>query len=178
MSRFANLSERLSADIPDPTRPYDEEDESTANPTEGKKKKEKPMADESVSAEAHAKAVADAKIEATAAANARYSAVLASDEYQGREALATNLLGNASMDANAIIGALAAAPRIEPTAIDADAAAKAAEAAARDEMKAALAETGNSDVEGIGGDSSKPDAKAEADSVWAKAYKLNEKGVK
>jgi len=77
----------------DPTRPEDEEDESTANHKEGTKKKEKPMADEPVSAAEHASAIADATAKATEAANARFSAVLASEHYKGREALATNLLG-------------------------------------------------------------------------------------
>ena len=177
--RFANLSERLGADIPTyPPRTNDGEDVTTADHTEGNQEKEKPMADEPVSAADHASALAVATAKATQEANARYSAVLASDEYKGREALATNLLGNASMDANAIIGALAAAPRIEPAAIDAEAIAAPAEVAARDEMKVAIAETGNSDVEGIGGASSKPDAKAEIDGTWSKAYNLDEKGVK
>ena len=127
MSRFANLSERLSADLPkDPKRPEDEDEEdmSTADREEGKKKKEKPMADNTVSAEDHASALADATAKATAAANARFNAVISSDHYKGREALATNLLGNASMDADAIIAALATAPKAETSAVDADAAAR------------------------------------------------------
>lgn len=123
MSRFANLSERLSADLPkDPTRQdYDEEDESTADPKEGKKKKEKPMAEDTVTAEDHASALADATAKATAAATARVNAVIASEHYKGREALATNLLGNAALDADAIISALAAAPKSGASDSDADA---------------------------------------------------------
>lgn len=127
MSRFANLSERLSADLPkDPNRPDDEDDDdmSNANREEGKKKKEKPMADNTVSAEEHASALADATAKATAAANARFNAVIGSEHYKGREALATNLLGNASMDADAIIAALATAPKAETSAVDADAEAR------------------------------------------------------
>ena len=167
MSRFANLSERLSADLPkNPTRPdEDEEDMSNANREEGKKKKEKPMADNTVSAEEHASALADATAKATAAANARFNAVIGSEHYKGREALATNLLGNASMDADAIIGALATAPKAEKSDADAD-------AAARAEVKANIDKNANSGIqpsqETIAPQDEGPSAQA-IESGWSKA---------
>jgi hypothetical protein len=161
----------------DPTRPEDEEDETTADPTEGKKKKDKPMADEPVSAADHASAIADATAKATAAANARFSAVLASNEYKGREALATALLGNASMDAPAIITALAAAPNAE-----------AAPAATAEDLKAAeekgaqaamlAAQAGDKDSNLEDGNGAKPDTRAASDALWATAYGLDKEGVK
>jgi hypothetical protein len=161
----------------DPTRPEDEEDESTANHKEGTKKKEKPMADEPVSAAEHASAIADATAKATEAANARFSAVLASEHYTGREALATNLLGNASMSAEAIIGALAASPKTETSSAPSqDDLAAAEERGAQKAMKSAQEGDKNSGLED--GEGNKPDARAEADSVWTKAYGLNEKGTK
>lgn len=139
MSRFANLSERLSADLPkDQTRQdYDEEDESTADPKEGKKKKEKPMAEDTVTAAEHASALADATAKATAAATARVNAVIASEHYKGREALATNLLGNAALDADAVISALAASPNAGTSDGDAD---------AREVMQNNINKNGNSGI--------------------------------
>lgn len=141
MSRFANLSTRLSADLPKgPTRPdEDEEDDCNADREEGTKKKDKPMADNTVSAEEHASALADAAAKATQAANARFSAVLASDEYKGREALANNLLGNAALDADTIISALAAAPKAEKSSSEGD-------EGARSEMKNAIDRNANSGI--------------------------------
>lgn len=94
-----------ASDDPDPEYPEDEpEDEQEPA---SKKKDKKPMTNESETEAAIAKAKADA----TTAANARFSAVLASAEFAGRETLAQTLLAQEALDADAIIAALAAAPK-------------------------------------------------------------------
>lgn len=97
--------------------------------------------------------------DAFAQVNARFQTVLASEEYAGREQLAHTLLGNASLSADNIIAALAAAPSPNAKAGD-------AEAAARAEMKSALAETSNSNIDA---NTPKPGAAANATAIWDKA---------
>lgn len=94
--------------------------------------------------------------DAFAQVNARFQTVLASDEYKGREQLAHTLLGNASLSADAILAALAAAPSPTVNAGTADDAALA-------EMRAAIASTGNSNIDA---NAPAPGAAAKAASVW------------
>ncbi len=134
MSRFANLSERLSADLPaDPTRPEDEEDET---PTVSKKEKDKDMSEEID------KAKAEGRSEGFKAANERMNAVFASEHYEGREAQAKAMLAK-DMSAADIIDILAATPKVEQAAVSDDVADK----AARDEMKSNIDANANSGVE-------------------------------
>jgi hypothetical protein len=118
MSRFANLSERLSADLPkNPTRP-DEDEEDDTTTSEKKDKEKKDMTTE----------IEQAKAEASAAgfkeANDRMNAVFASEHYEGREATAKVLLGK-NMSAADIIDVLATTPKAEKPDADTDAAARA-----------------------------------------------------
>lgn len=106
-------------------------------------------------------AVAAARAEATATANARFSTVLASEHYAGREALAKTLLAT-DLTADAIVTALAASnpPPAAATTTDPD-------AAARAEMRDALAESGNSKIDANAG--GKPAAEADTGAVWDRA---------
>lgn len=110
-------------------------------------------------------AVASAIAEATKAANARFSAVLASDEYKGREALGQHLLAG-DMAADDIIAALKVAPKADAAALTEEQR-EAAEKGGRDEMKATLEgikPTGTSADEG-----DKPTAEQAAAAGWKKA---------
>ena len=132
----------------------------------------------SITKEEHDTAIAKASADATAAANARFSAVLASEEYAGREPLAQKLLGNANLSADDIIDTLKAAEK-KPVqeAADASSAAAGAEEAARQEMQAELARNKNSNVdanasgEGVGG-------ATDASALWGQAIEANNPGVK
>ncbi len=163
--RFANLSERLSADLPqDPNRPIeDDEDETIAAPEGGakptSKKKDREMTEEEINA-----MKAEAKAEGFKEANARMNEVFASEHYAGRETLAHALLSK-NMTAADICESLAAAPKIEPSAIGAETVEAAAEEAARKDMKKAIAETGNSGLDASGGGAPKKSDK-DALSVW------------
>ena len=109
-------------------------------------------------------AIDTARAEATTTANARFSTVLASEHYAGREALARNLLAS-DLTADAIVTALAAsnpAPVAAAAAVDPD-------AAARAEMKRALAESGNSNVDANAGGKA-PDAAQAASASWDRTY--------
>lgn len=144
--------------------------------------KEKPMPTEEEMKAAITTAEQKGRDEATQAATQRMTTVFASEHYAGREPLAAKLLGK-SLSAEDIIDLLADAPKAAPVALTAEqiaAAAEAAEVAAREEMARTLAETGNSNIDANGGQggASKPDTKAEADTVWGHAYGLDQKGVK
>lgn len=138
----------------------DEDDENSCS-----EKKDKDMTTQNTD-EMVAKAVADA----TAAANARFSAVLASEHYAGRETLAQTLLGNDKLTAEEINTALAAAPALtvaaEPITTPA-----AADEAARNEMKAAITGTGNSNIDA--GSTPAPSTTNSSASVWDQASKIN-----
>jgi len=100
-----------------------------------------------------------------AAANARYETVLNSEEYAGREGLAAKLLGNADFSAEQIIDTLSAAERkTEQKAEEPD-----AEAAAREDMQAAIKAQGNDAVEAADRTAS-DDPALSAAGVWEKAY--------
>lgn len=159
MSRFANLSERLSADLPeDPTRPeVGEEDETTTSTSKDKEKKDMSNEIDQAKAEGHAAGFKEA--------NDRMNKVFASEHYEGREKTAQTLLGK-NMSADDIIDVLATTPKIEQSSSDASVEAD-AEAAARNEMKDAIAQTSNSSVEASGSASNKKDETSAQ--VWDQA---------
>lgn len=99
-----------------------EETDTTMGDKKKSKDKEKDYMDD--------KAIAEAKAEE----RARFTTVMASTEYAGRENLAATLLANDALSADAIITALAAAPAAPAKADDGD-----DDAAARAEMQARLA---------------------------------------
>lgn len=135
-------------------------DEAGKTGSKGKQKDEPKMTEASTIDDT---ALAAARAEGFKAANERNAAVVASEHYAGREKLAANLLGNDKLSAADIIAALAEAPA--PVAV---ASATDPDAAARAEMRDALAESGNSNVDANAG--AKP-AAAQADNgaVWDRA---------
>lgn len=126
---YAGLRLAARAGKPDPedeTMPETDEDEASAG--DGKKK------EDTMTEPTTEDAIAKARQEARAEANARFTSVLASDHYAGREALAQTLLGNDKLSADEIVAALAAAPKAAPApTTDAD------DEAARAEMRNSLA---------------------------------------
>lgn len=171
MSRFANIGERLAADLPktDPTRPEDDEDELQPE----SKKKDKDMT--TITQEAHEAALATARAEAKAEgvkeANARTEAVMASEHYAGRETLVKTLLAT-DLSVDQITASLAAAPKVEASSLlTADELKAAAEEAGRKEMKDAIGQNKNSAVE-PGSEGASGDGKMSAqaiDAIWDKA---------
>lgn len=174
----AHRAAALSADAQEPTQlpepaiePGEDETEDQSNPEKST------MTQEEID-----KAIAEASAKATATANQRYSAVLASEHYTGREQLAQTLLGNDKMSAEDIIGALKAAPapaaaaQAGAGALTEDQQREAAEAAGRATMTAAIAETSNSGIQP--GDAAKPDAAAQHGDMWATAYGAPKEGAK
>lgn len=98
----------------------------------------------------------------------RFTTVMASDHYIGREGLAATLLASDKMTADEIVTALAAAPKAaaEPAESAGD-----PEAAARAEMQAAIAATGNSSVDAGGADAASKATKSKAASeAWDRVY--------
>lgn len=183
--RFDNFQSRLaarpgaSADQPaDPKTPNrDQPDEDVPTTTNDK---EAPVADDTDTKAATEAARKEGHAVGFKAANDRVKAVLASEHYAGREALATTLLDNDSMSAEQITTALAAAPKAAPTAALTEEQIKAAaEEGGRQEMKAALEDSQNSSIDASGGaGGNKPDPKAAADAIWTRAYGLDQqKGV-
>lgn len=143
--------------------------------------KEKPMAINTESEDYKAGVAASTEAAtkaATAAANARFTAVIGSEHYAGREKLAATLLAS-DLTADAIVGALGDAPKAAPetAALTEEQKKEAAEAAAREEMKAALGQGKNSGIDANGGGKGK-EKKADSGSVWDKAIALNNPGVK
>jgi hypothetical protein len=160
MSRFAELGTRIAADLPDqdPTRPEDEEDE----PETATKPRSKPAKDKDMTEEELLAVKAEARAEGFKAATERSNTVLASEHYQGREALAKSLLAT-DLSAEQIVTSLAAAPKIEPAAVAADP--EAGDDAARAEMREAITQNRNSAIEPGQGDGAKSKEQAAA-SVW------------
>lgn len=120
--------EEDETEIPAPDGPGEDETEEEAPAS---KKKDKPMTTENTDQAA----LDTARTEGFAAANARFNAVLASDEYTGRETLAKTLLSNDKLNAEEIIGALATAPKAAPAQV----AAEEDDAAGREAMRQNLA---------------------------------------
>lgn len=139
---YAGLRLAARAKGPDPESNPNEiepdEDEDDASSKDGKKKEPK-MSDTNTDAAASA-----ARAEGFAEANARFNTVLASDQFAGREALAKSMLANDKLSADEIITMLAAAPKIEASPL---ASFDGGDANALAAMQAALAETGNSNID-------------------------------
>lgn len=143
--------------------PEDRPDEEKSN--DNPQPEESPMTDEEIKA-AIAKAATEAAATATAAANARFTTVMASEHFPGREKVAANLLTNDAMTADSIIATLALIdkPNADTTK------ASDPEAGAREEMKAAIAEGGNSNIEAGGGKAEKADKAKAASDAWDRVY--------
>lgn len=133
----------------DPNEPGEDEKRSKCSESMKDGKCQKCTPDSSASA-----AAADPVAQARAEERARYTAVMSSEHYQGREALAAKMLANDKLSADDIIGMLAAAA---PGAAGND-----ADAAAGASMLAAMKAFGNPDTTHAG--SGKP--KAEANHGW------------
>lgn len=88
------------------------------------------------------KAASEARAEGQRAERERFSKVQASDEYQGREALATHLLASTDMDADAIVAALAASPKAVSATVETETGDEGREANA-DGFDKAMNTTGN-----------------------------------
>ncbi len=167
MSRFANMGDRLarpSAADCDPPKgtppksvPDDEDNDEETEAGSGRKDKEKDMTEAELN-----QVKADARAEGVKAERDRFTAVLASEHYQGRDAVAHKMLGK-DMSAEDIIDVLATAP-VATATLEADAEKPDAEAAARAEMKAAIKATGNSGIDTNG--SGNPDTKLTSAQVW------------
>lgn len=166
---------RLSArDASTPGNSHEDANKPDGKVAEGNHKEDE-MSDKTFTRADIDAATATAASASTKAANDRFSAVLASEHYAGRETLAQTLLGNDKMDAADIVAALAAAPApaasADPTTTTQSQ--EAAEAAARRVMQDALNEQQNSDVDagGGGGANASEESKKQmaADAVWDKA---------
>ena len=116
-------------------------------------------------------AMNEAVAQAVAAERTRTNAVLASEHYAGREALATNLLAT-DLSAEQITAALASATKVEPAAITTPA--PDADEAARAEMRAAITDNANSGIEAGsgGGVTDQQTAEAGMKSAIAKANEM------
>lgn len=151
-----------------------EEDRDTP-PTTTSTKKEKSMDEETKAALEAART--EGRDTGFKSANDRMNAVFASEHYAGREAAAAKMLAKPNLSAEDIVDLLADMPKAKPQgttpALTEEQQRAAAEEAGRKEMKAALEENKNSEVDaGTGG--GKPDKRKAADDVWAKAYGLTE----
>jgi len=104
-------------------------------------------------------AAADPVAQARAEERARYTAVMSSEHYQGREALAAKMLANDKLSADDIVGMLAAAA---PGAAGSDADAQAGAA-----MLAAMKSFGNPDTSHASGGSPKAEANHGWDNIHA-----------
>lgn len=166
MSNGAYAGLRLAARAAD--TPDDDHDETCTDADcnthgKGKKKDEPKMTDASTIDDT---ALAAARAEGFKAANERNAAVVASEHYAGREKLAANLLGNDKLSAADIIAALAEAPApVAAATTDPD-------AAARAEMRDALAESGNSNVDANAGGrpAAEADSAQQISASWDRAY--------
>lgn len=140
--------------------PDDDEDQQA-----GKQKDKTKMSDTNKDQEA---AVAQAAADAKKQANERFSAVLASEHYAGRETLAKNLLAT-DLSADQIIAALADAPakaEAPATTTSEDDLKKAKEDGQREGMKAAAGHD-NSGVDPNGGGG---ENKLSASDRWGRVY--------
>lgn len=159
---YAGLRLAARAGKPDPDEtmedntPEDEAEDETED-AKGKKK------DDYMTEDEHNAAVAEATAKAKADERARFGAVMASEHYEGREKLAATLLANDKLSADEIIGALEAASPAVAEETEAD-----TEAAAREEMQAALNSSSSATIE-ANTRSNQTDPKASAD-VWGKTY--------
>lgn len=164
-------------EIPAPNLPEEENEKTTPASTT----KETSMNDETKAAVATAHS--EGHSAGFKAANDRMNAVFASDHYAGREPLARAMLANEKLSAEDIIGCLQAAPKAAaPKGADLsdEEKRKAAEEGGRSEMKSAIEETGNSNIDPSGGGNpgGADKAKAASDS-WDRVYAdLNPKSAR
>ena len=120
--RIGRLTHDLAAKYQTSDEPESDEPQAANGETPMATQPDQAAADAAAKATAEAaeKAAADAaaaaRTEGAKAERARFAAVHASEELKGREALATHLLSNTDMTAEAIIGTLAAAPKTEAAA--------------------------------------------------------------
>jgi hypothetical protein len=163
---------RVASDAkPDDDKPLnpDEPGDEDGNPPKTTSTKEKPMDDETKAALDAART--EGRDTGFKSANDRMNAVFASEHYAGREAAAAKMLGKPNLSAEDIVDLLADMPKAEPQAapgLTEEQQREAAEEAGRKEMKAALEETSNSQVDASTA-SSKPDKRKAADGVWDRA---------
>lgn len=166
MSRIAQIKQALAkgAGAPELQSPDDDEQDDDENPED--ETEEADMAD---NVELNA-AVDAARKEGHAAgvkeANDRMNAVFASEHYPGREAAAVKLLGK-NMSSDDIIDVLADMPKVEKSGMTEAEAKEAAEEAGRKEMRDAISETQNSDIDA--GANSGGTTRSDSKAVWAKA---------
>jgi hypothetical protein len=173
MSRFAGLPAALKATTAaakDQPEEIDDTDGDGEQPPAKSKKKEPVMADENQSAalDAAKKEGHDAGFKA---ATDRFSAVMASEHYAGREASAGKLLTKASLfsaSADDITDLLADMPKVERAALTEEQQREAAEEGGRKEMQAVLAKVKNSNIDADAGKDGKAKAESSA-SVWDSA---------
>lgn len=159
-----------------PLNPDEPGEEDRDTPPTTTSKKEKKSMDEETKAALEA-ARTEGRDTGFKSANDRMNAVFASEHYAGREAAAAKMLGKPNLSAEDIVDLLADMPKAEPQAstptLTEEQQRAAAEEAGRQEMKAALEENKNSNVD-AGTEAGKPDKRKAADDVWAKAYGLTE----
>lgn len=157
-----------------PDNPGDEDRDTP--PTTPSTKKEKSVDEETKAALEAART--EGRDTGFKSANDRMNQVFASEHYAGREAAAAKLLGKPSLSAEDVIDLLADMPKAQPqgstTTLTEDQQREAAEEAGRKEMKAALEENKNSDVDANNSTDTKTDKRKASDDVWARAYGLTE----
>lgn len=162
MSRFSALADTLAKQ-----KPMKGDDDEILNPED-----EAPGEDEdeneeepSMTTTTDQAAIETARADGFKEATDRATAVLASEHFAGREALATTLLGNAKLTSDEIIASLAVAPggnaNVAP-ALTEEQQRQAAEEGGRKEMTEALQTSANSNI-----DASQPPAPGEEAKVQA-----------
>ena len=161
--RAAAAGVRASDDADDTIE--EETDDAPEAPVKSKRK-ERSMSDENKAALDAAKT--EGRAEAFKEANERMNAVFASEHYAGREGLAAKMLGKQGMSADDIIDILAATPKADTSAMSAQQR-EAADEAGRKEMRDALIQSGNSDIDAndAAGKSGGKDKSAEAQQAKA-----------
>lgn len=154
-------SHELEANELPATEPGDEENEDSEPEEE----------EQEMTAQTNDEAIATAVAAATAAANARFSAVLGSEHYAGRETLAQTLLGNDKLTAEEITAALAVAPKAAAPAavVDED------DAQAREDMRARLAAEQPAGTADAGNEAEPKEDNSLVDNMKARFPNLNAK---
>ncbi len=132
------MAARAGKPMPEKETMPEDEDEAEAEEAEAGKKPKGKKKDEYMTEDEANAAIAEATAKAKADERARFAAVMASDEYQGRESLAATLLANDKLSADEIVTALAAAPKAAAPAAP-EPAADADDDKARAEMRDKLA---------------------------------------
>lgn len=176
MSRFAGLPARLKA-VKDAAKDEHEDDDTLNNDDGGASPPPKSKGKDKDMAEADQNAAVDtAKKEGHEAgfkaATDRFSAVMASEHYAGREAAAGKLLTKASLfnaSADDIVDLLADMPKVEQTAITEEQQREAAEEGGRKEMKEALKQGKNSNIDAGAGNGGGKDKAESSAAVWDSA---------